>query len=582
MPEVNNLDTLVAMLKKLPMSRGLDDLQLVRLASSSVAIHLNQGETPLKPEGYDDRFFVVVSGKVRTTFVHGRRPSYSSIARVGDFLGAEKILYGQINLESATAIEPCELIAIASVALAGILRETPTLRQNLKEGREIYHLRQNKHFAWLAENENVDLITRKHRLVLLISLLPPLGVGWLGVFFLWLATLTRSPSFQAISSWIGIGVMGLAVLWALWRIWEWSTDFYIVTDQRVVWQRQITGLYDSRVEIPMSMVMPPKLTQSRYERILGFGDIFLVTDRTPVDFRVYIHIDLLDVPFPDRIQELIEQYRKQAISQVRAEEDAAIESVLLRYLEPPATPGKPALGASPGKPTPSSSPAEAAPKKKPPVHQRIADTFKTRLEDGGMITYRKHWLVLFRKVWLPTLVSLIVLGLLAFLLQQRITHKIHTPSALVLICLGLLIYMIPVVWWIYQVLDWRNDIYQLADDKLLDIERKPFIGNVISRPILLSKIRSLDFDRAGVLGLLLNSGSIYIGTVDDNLTFEGVHEPDRILRELFYRVYILRQKANEAEIRNRQDTTARMVVAYHRRTESGRRLGDASTAQKSG
>ncbi len=573
MPEVNDLDTLIGMLKGLPMSRELEDLQLVRIASSCVAVHLNQGESPLNPEVHDDRFFVVVSGKVRATFVRGRRQPYSSILRQGDFFGAEKVLYGQTSMEAATAVEPCVLIAIGAVALAGILRETPRLRQNLKEGFEIYRLRHNKHFAWLTENENVDLITRKHRIVLLISLLPPLGVGWLGVFFLWLSTMTRAASLQVISSWVGIGVMGLALLWALWRIWIWSIDFYIVTDQRLAWQQQIPGLYDSRVEIPMAMVMPPKLTQSRYERLLGFGDVFTVTDRTPVDYRVYIHIDLLDVPFPARIQELIEQYRKQASSKVRADEDATIESVLLYYLEP---------SASVGNPTESPPPEEAAPKKKPPIHQRIAGTFKTRLEDGGMITYRKHWLVLFRKVWLPTLISLIVLGMLVLLLQLRVTGHIHAPSVLVLICTGLFIYLIPIVWWIYQVLDWRNDVYQLADDKLLDIERKPFGGQVVSKPILLSKIRSLDFERVGFLGMLLNSGTIHIGTVDDKLAFDGVHEPDRIMREVFYRVYSLRVKANDAEVRDRQDTTARMVLAYHRRTMTGRRLGDAPAAQKSG
>ena len=183
-----------------------------------------------------------------------------------------------------------------------------------------------------------------------------------------------------------------------------------------------------------------------------------------------------------------------------------------------------------------------------------------------MITYRKHWIALFRRVWLPTLISLIVLGLLVFLLQQRVTNQIAYPSVLTLICTGLIIYTIPVVWWIYQVLDWRNDIYQLADDKLLDIERKPFIGQVSSKPILLSKIRSLDFERVGVLERLLNSGSLYIGTVDDNLVFNNVHEPDRIMREIYARVYALRQKSSEAEMLDRQDAVARMVVAYHHRT----------------
>jgi CRP-like cAMP-binding protein len=563
MSEVEELDALIAILSNLAITRGLDEAQLLKLAKSATELHLDEGQSPLYTETRDDRFFIVVSGKVRITFVRGRKAPFTGIVREGDFFGAEKLLYGQTSMDSAVAVEPTTLVWIGTVPLAEILRETPQLRLNLKEGSRIYRLRHNKHFSWLTETEKVELITHRHQIVLLISLLPPLGVGWLGALFLWLGTLTQSPTLRAGALWIGIGVMGLALLWMLWRIWIWSIDYYIVTDQRVAWQQQVLGLYDSRIEIPMAMVMPPKLTQSRYERILGFGDVFTVTDRTPVDYRVYVHIDLLDVPFPERIQGHIEQYRKRASLQVRAEENATIDTILTRYLEPPASED----GSSNQPPS-----SESTPKIKPPVSKRIADTFKTRLEEGGVITYRKHWISLFRRVWLPTLISLIVLGLLAFLLQQRVTNQIAYPSVLTLICTGLMIYIIPVVWWIYQVLDWRNDIYQLADDKLLDIERKPFIGQVISKPILLSKIRSLDFERVGVLERLLNSGSIYIGTVDDNLVFNNVHEPDRIMREIYARVYALRQKSSEAEMFDRQDAVARMVVAYHHRTAQGRRL----------
>jgi len=573
MSEAEEIDALIAMLKNLDLSRGLDEDQLLKLAKSTKAIQINAGQSLLYTETRDERFFIVVSGKVRARFAHGRKEPFSGIIRAGEFFGAEKLLYGQTSLDSAEAVEPSVLIWIDAIPLEEILRETPRLRLNLKEGSEIYRLRHNKHFAWLTETEKVELFTRRHKIVLLISLLPPLGVGWLGVFFLWLATLTHTPAFRAVSSWIGIGIMGIALIWALWRLWIWSIDFYIVTDQRVAWQEQVFGLYDSRIEIPMAMVMPPKLTQSRYERILGFGDVFVVTDRTPIDYRVYIHIDLLDVPFPERIQGHIEQYRKQVSSKARSEEDASMNSILTRYLEPSAS------DETASTPPPSS---ENVPKKKPSLSKRIADTFKTRQEDGGVITYRKHWIALFRRVWLPTLLSLIVLGLLAFLLQQRVTNRISSPSALTLICTGFIIYTLPVVWWVYQVLDWRNDIYQLTDDKLLDIERKPFIGQVSSRPILLSKIRSLDFERVGLLGRLLNCGNILIGTVDDTLCFNDVHEPDRVLREIYARIYALRQKYSEIEMQDRQDSVARMVVAYHRRTTTGRRLGDTSTAQNSG
>ena len=97
MSEVEELDALIAKLNNLAISRGLDETLLLRLARSAAAIRLNEGQSPLFTEQRDDRFFIVVSGKMRATFVRGRKEPFSSIMRVGDFFGAEKILYGQID-----------------------------------------------------------------------------------------------------------------------------------------------------------------------------------------------------------------------------------------------------------------------------------------------------------------------------------------------------------------------------------------------------------------------------------------------------------------------------------------------------
>ena len=35
--------------------------------------------------------------------------------------------------------------------------------------------------------------------------------------------------------------------------------------------------------------------------------------------------------------------------------------------------------------------------------------------------------------------------------------------------------LLPIIlWWVYQYLDWRNDIFQVTPDQILDIDKKPF------------------------------------------------------------------------------------------------------------
>ena len=106
MSEAEELDALIAMLSNLAITRGLDEAQLLKFAKSATAIHLDEGQSPLYTETRDDRFFVVVSGKVRATFVRGRKEPFTGIIREGDFFGAEKLLFGQTSLDSAVAIEP--------------------------------------------------------------------------------------------------------------------------------------------------------------------------------------------------------------------------------------------------------------------------------------------------------------------------------------------------------------------------------------------------------------------------------------------------------------------------------------------
>ena len=81
--------------------------------------------------------------------------------------------------------------------------------------------------------------------------------------------------------------------------------------------------------------------------------------------------------------------------------------------------------------------------------------------------------------------------------------------------------MIGGIWWLYQYVDWRNDIYVLTLDKIFDIERKP-LTREDKREASLANILSLENARIGLTGLILNYGTVTINVGNEKLTFDYV------------------------------------------------------------
>jgi len=74
------------------------------------------------------------------------------------------------------------------------------------------------------------------------------GVGFAGValtipisLFIW-GIFTGATTPYAVGVLILIGILG----WGVWNAIDWSNDYYIVTNQRVIWLEKVVGLYDSR------------------------------------------------------------------------------------------------------------------------------------------------------------------------------------------------------------------------------------------------------------------------------------------------------------------------------------------------
>ncbi len=559
MPENNQ--PLIIQLKKLKLFQGLDEAQLERVAAYIHPLTVKEGES-LHLDGKNCPFFIVVSGKAGYTQLKKGNQGESYILKPDDFFGADAILRGRPRSFTLLAHNQTMLFSIQLDALRVLLNTNPLLTKNIKKQLAWYNLVHSKPFSWLGEDETVKVVCRKHPAYLLVLELAPLVMAWVGLLIILAAAQIMTASFRLAVGWLGAGVVVMAGLWAIWRFFDWGNDYYVITDQRIVWLERTIGLYDSRQEAPLVAIKSGETKSGAVGRFLGFGDVITETFMGQIFFR---HIG-----DPGGIKNLIEQEHKLAVEQQVSTDIHGIEGKIRQKIEPSQAVTVPVAVSAPTQANASSGTYKQETQNVPEklnFWQSLLARFQMRREANGMITYRKHLYVLFRMTLLP---AVCVLGLMvgtAVLYYWRMNEQISllTPGMILLIGIGLTV--LSVLWWLYRFVDWSNDIYRVTAEKIIDSERKP-LGDEITKSAPLENIIGLDYERLGFLGVVLNFGNVIINIGTENkFIFYGIHNPARAQRDIFNYMYQRRRKKQQDDTTQEQERVSNYIAAYHRQAQ---------------
>ena len=189
------------------------------------------------------------------------------------------------------------------------------------------------------------------------------------------------------------------------------------------------------------------------------------------------------------------------------------------------------------------------------------DFIRLRFEQNGTITYRKHWFVLVQMIWLPVL--LIALGIAAIVVRlagslafMPLTTGLVVASIFIFICFVVVV---------YQYADWRNDIFQITLDQIVDLDRKP-LGKVRRRSAPLENILSIEYQRNGFWGYLLNFGTVYISVGSTDLSFDFVYNPSEVQQDIFYRMGERLDQIQQFKVEGERERISEWIASYHRRT----------------
>jgi hypothetical protein len=554
--------TIHNIVKDLFVFRGMPDREIEKILAVAQRVELNEGQI-LSLEG--DQLvplYILLNGQVEHKALASRgKDEKKKNLKAGEFFGADFFFYGIIQSVKVTSLIPTHMLLLTISSMNWLFQEIPDLKSRFKAASEMYRLVHNRHFQWLNKDEITQMIVRKHPAYLLVSMILPMMIGWVAVGLFLGAIYVETTSFRLAMEWIGFGVLFVASGFGFWQYLDWSNDYYVITNQRIAWVEQMIGIYDSRQESPLTAVKSNEVKTNFLGRILGYGDVVINAFMGQVHFR---HIGL-----PERVKSLLDEAQRKASENLQKADTAAMERVIRQKIEPPTQPEELI-----GEDQPAIPDAPTVKPKKPTLSWwvRLSNYFKTRLEEGDVITYRKHWFILLRKTWMPVLVLLsIIIGTMLAIRFLTGVEGEKTLSIWVILLLSIVSFGAVFLWWLYQFIDWRNDIYQITADKIIDSEKKP-LGDELTKSAPLGNIQSMDYQRRGLLGIILNFGDVIINVgTETKFTFDGVQDPARAQQDVFNRMYSYQRNRQIAEAAKQWDQVSDWLAAYHRQAEDLRR-----------
>lgn len=551
------LSPICQLLKGIPLFSALNDDELSVLESDLRPVSIPSGQLIIESGQPVQGLLILKAGVADLVSPAGEMQKQ---LRRGDLLGEELLSGLNAYQASALAQTTCELLFFPLSRFTAAQQRLPGLAETSLVMRESIALSQRTPLAWLQKGESVQLMTRKHPLFLVLGGLIPVAA-----FILILLFTQFLPMIGANTQLILLLLaFAIAAIWLLWNLHNWSNDYYLITSKRIIWMEQLSGLYDSRQEAPLSTLISTGIETSREGAVLGYADVLLRTYVGDIRFKRVAHGEV--------IAKMVEAYwygRKQKATDL---DEAAIRSALRKKF---------------GKAIQEVSPAELEQEVQAtllaePAHDSdfndwlFQDFLKVRFELGDTITYRKHWWVMLRGTFLPFIGILAAFAILAAASSYRINFLNH--QMLMIISVFLLLSM--VFWWFYAYTDWKNDVFEINPSQIIDIDRKPF-GKESRRVAPLDSILSIHYEKKGILQVMLNYGTVYISVGNQQLTFDDVSGPSTVQQEIFARMGDRQEALDRSQSEAEKDRLAQWFRLYHEEITASNVEGSVNSASES-
>lgn len=530
---------------------------LLQLAGQFQQGRWNVGDTILEAGAAPRHFYFIYYGQVAEMLPgedEDGQPSEVTLGTLGadDFFGDDAILADSEMEVTLRAVTPVVLLFLPREVFLDVLENYPAVLRALTLVQDTRaKMRQPSYQRWLTEGETVFLIAKKHWLWFAVRMTGPV-LALLAVIGLAVGVVLLTGGI----AWPAVAVLLLLIAgWIGVLYVDWRDDTYLLTGSRVISDERLAIVHKVRAEAPLWTVRSVQIYQSSLGNIFDYGDLTMQTITGSVMFR--------DVPQPQEVEHMIKARIDRVRQEKRASDEEALRSAIRQGIgwEPPKTPDPPPNLA----------------KARPSI---LPGPFVNRIVRGNTIIWRKHPVLLFGRTLRPTGLMLVVV-VVWILRWQRWPSAIGPVDVLpVWDAIPLefyLIFLLPILglaglWWLYLYLDWANDTYAIDNERIVDAERAPFLGEVQQRTAQIAGILNVQFEQPSLLARLLNYGSVIIETGGETgqLTFVDVYNPLDIQQEIFRRMEEHQRRKADDEAARRRNEIVGWLRAYAQVTQPPR------------
>ena len=348
-----------------------------------------------------------------------------------------------------------------------------------------------------------------------------------------------------------VALLLIGAVWIALRVIDWRGDYFIITNRHLTHHEFDLRHFRVRlVKIPIAQVQTVEILKpSLLANMFNVGSAKVTTAAVAGT----VLFDNIDNPLKvkDVLERLTGLYRSVESAQTQAMMRQSIEKHF-------------------GMDAPLKAQDPTAP---PPVRSRRPESFFVRLQkrygwrvvEGNTITYRKSVFVLVKRIAIPVLV---LIGLAVFIGLAIYLDVTPWVIALVVAIVGFGD-MLGLIW---QVEDWRNDVFQLTDRFIIDLDRTPFGFGESRKQAAISNVQNVDATRPGFFPTLFNYGFVTVDTAGAkaDIVFEYVPNPELIQSDIFQRLDDFRRQQRINEGSARRQEYALLIDVYRQAMEQQR------------
>ena len=571
-------------LEQLSLFDALDEDELFALALISDEYEFDDGAVIAYQRDVADSLYIVKSGRLFARIVDERgivRDSGSYFA--GDCFGDTWLFVPGAHPATIKAAGKGRIIIIENAPFLQFLEQHPNALNKLATRNDDAgeHSGGFSAEAWaeaqksriradrrsaavsLLPEELVELYLRRSRWYLLLRLIAPV-IGLL-VVPLWMFSLLNAQPFG--SFWQGLPrlVVPLLImlgfgLWLIFQLLDWSNDYFVITNKHLAHREFSLRTFRTTVnKIPIDQIQSVSVVRPTFvANLLDIGTARVTTAAQAAA----VYFDNIDNP--RQVEEVLNRLRRQ----VRLLDAAQAQTTMRRSVEGhfQVPPGYARVVGEDEEEENAMAQIATQPSTLVRYWAAFKRRYQGRVEEGNVITYRKHFFVLLQVSAWP-LLALLALALFNMILVVyfQFTWRQLAPA-------DVLLFVIFFGWLTWQVEDWRNDTFQLTDRYVIDIDRRPFGFGESRKQAELSNVQNINSDRPNFLATIFNYGNVVIDTAgaQADIVFESVSNPNRVQSDVFKRRDRYRRQQTVRQGEQRRKEYAVLLDVYKQAMEQER------------